>query len=454
MVPKIDLNERVRKSIARQQAKMGALAGISTLIASGLFLISCQSDGVKPANGNSTAGSRGNQDEQPCGTEQCDSSSSSGGMPGDGQNSTASGGMTSTGGAGRGGTTAGGTENGGTAAQSGGTGSTSSKDMGVGGNADSSSEASVEIIGRRLFLGGEPFYIRGVNWNPVPPGGTHPNDLDYSGFADRDIELMQDAGINTIRTYERIEETAVLDKLHAAGIYVFSTVYGWWQDDPSVVTARVNAVKDHPAIMGWVLGNEWNYNQLYSDGQISTEQARDQINAAAAYIKAADSEHPVVSIYGEVDGLSEMVAAMPDIDMWGINSYRGISHGDLFSTWESIADKPMFLGEYGADAYNADIGSYDPESQAAATLALTQEIMNNYITDSGGVTVGGFLFELADEWWKDTNGSPDVQDVGGIAPGGGPYPDQTFNEEYWGIVDIERTPRPAYHELKSLYSPE
>ncbi len=313
--------------------------------------------------------------------------------------------------------------------------------------------STVSIQGRRFFLDGEPFYLRGVNWNPVPKGGTHPGDLDFAGFADLDIPLMKAAGINAVRTYERLEDTEVLDKLYAAGIYVFSTVYGWWQDDPSVATARVNAVKDHPAILAWVIGNEWNYNQLYADGQITTEQARDQLNQAAAAIKAADTTHPVATIYGELGDLAAAVSAMPDVDLWGINTYRGISHGDLFSAFAAITEKPMFLGEYGADAYNANQGAYDPASQASATKVLTQELIDHYVTETGGVTVGGFIFEFADEWWKDASGSPAEQDVGGIAPGGGPYPDQTFNEEFWGIVDIDRAPRPAYQELKLLYAP-
>jgi hypothetical protein len=113
----------------------------------------------------------------------------------------------------------------------------------------------------------------------------------------------------------------------------------------------------------------------------------------------------------------------------------------------------MFLSEYGADAYNATIDDYDPESQAMATRALTQEIADHSVALSPeGVTIGGTLFEWSDEWWKDTAGTNDVQDVGGIAPGGGPYPDQTFNEEWWGLVSVERVPRAAYDALGEVFA--
>jgi beta-galactosidase/beta-glucuronidase len=267
---------------------------------------------------------------------------------------------------------------------------------------------------------------------------------------------MKAAGINAVRTYERLESRAVLDKLHAAGIYVFSTVYGWYQDPPSVVTARVNAVKDHPAILAWVLGNEWNYNRLYSQGNrepaLTIPETRAQINEAAALIRAIDDEHPISTIYGELEGLADDYAAMPDIDLWGINTYRGLSHGSLFDQWQALGDKPMYLGEYGADAYDSrGQGQVNVAAQAEAVSALTRELIDNYATAGAGVTLGGFVFEWADEWWK--AGQPNVQDAGGAAPGGGPHPDATFNEEYWGIVDIDRIPRPAYDALGDLYAP-
>jgi hypothetical protein len=315
----------------------------------------------------------------------------------------------------------------------------------------------VRIEGRKVYVNGELFHVRGVNWNPVGKGGDHPAQLDFAAFAERDIPLMKEAGINAVRTYERLEDRAVLDQLHAAGIYVFSTVLGWWQDEPSVVSQRVNAVKDHPAILVWVIGNEWNYNQLYSNGQMSTLAVRDVLNEAAALIKQVDPSRPVMTIFGELGGIDEMLETMPDIDIWGINAYRGIDHAALFVEWEKKSSKPMILTEYGADAWDARDGRENVEAQAEATRVLTQQLIDAYTTESGGITSGGFIFEWADEWWKSNEKNVDQHDTSGIAPpggNGGPYPDGVFNEEWWGIVDIDRNPRPAYHALKALYAPE
>lgn len=308
----------------------------------------------------------------------------------------------------------------------------------------------ISIDGRRLLLDSVPFHIRGVCWNPVPRGGTHPADLDYAGAVAEDAALMQAIGINVVRTYEPLTERGVLDTLHEHGIRVLNGVYVYGGDATSVVTARVNAVSDHPAMLGWVLGNEWNYNGLYVD--LSHADALARLNEAATLIRAADDTHPIITVYGEVPTV-ETIEAMPDVDLWGINAYRGISFGDLFDVWAERSDKPMFLGEYGADAYNATTDAYDPTSQSMAVRALTEEIADRASTfHSDGVAIGGTLFEWSDEWWKDSSGSADAQDIGGIAPGGGPFPDSTFNEEWWGLVEVDRTPRAAYTALGEVFA--
>jgi hypothetical protein len=318
------------------------------------------------------------------------------------------------------------------------------------GRGDAATAHAVTIEDGQLRVDGEPFFIRGVCWNPVPKGGVHPNDLDFTGFVEQDAALMKAAGINAVRTYETITDLAVLDALHAAGIYVLNAAYAWGGDPPSVVDAKISAVKDHPAILMWVLGNEWNYNGLYVG--MSHPDALAALNEAAERIAAIDDQHPIATVYGEIPS-AQTVQAMPRVDVWGINAYRGLSFGDLFERFAAVSDKPMFLGEYGADAYDATQDMVNLAAQAQATRALTQELIDHgAAAGESGQCLGGTIFEWADEWWKDNAGSASTQEAGGIAPGGGPYPDQTFNEEWWGIVDIDRRPRPAYDALKALYA--
>eukprot|EP00418_Pyrodinium_bahamense_P044377 CAMPEP_0179209632 /NCGR_PEP_ID=MMETSP0796-20121207/104551_1 /TAXON_ID=73915 /ORGANISM="Pyrodinium bahamense, Strain pbaha01" /LENGTH=513 /DNA_ID=CAMNT_0020914591 /DNA_START=56 /DNA_END=1597 /DNA_ORIENTATION=- len=302
----------------------------------------------------------------------------------------------------------------------------------------------IEVRGRQLLADGRPLHLKGVAWNPVPKGSSR---VDFAGFVEQDAELMAQAGINAVRTYSHIGDTAVLDALWARGIWVIDSVYNYGGEDigdeaNGVVASRVREVKDHPAILMWTIGNEWNYNGLYVD--MGGSAARARVAAVARIVKRNDGAHPVASIYGEVPG-EDVIDGLADIDVWGVNVYRGIGFGDVFETYAQRSSKPLFLGEYGADAFNANTGREDQEAQAKATTALTEDIVARSAVRAGGVCLGGFVFEFADEWWKDSKGSNAVHDQGGVAPGGGPYPDFTFNEEWWGLVDVDRMPRRAFN---------
>jgi hypothetical protein len=310
---------------------------------------------------------------------------------------------------------------------------------------------TVSVQGRQLLVNGIPFLMKGVCWNPIGVGGSHPWGLDFAGYVAEDGDLMAAAGINTIRTYEALTEIAVLDALYARGIYVINTMYSYGPKSYQQVIDEVNAVKDHPAILMWSLGNEWNYNGLYAD--FSFNECVSRINDVAALVKAADPTRPIATVYG-VWGNNlppqYLMSGMPNIDVWGINIYNGLDFEDLMGLWAGHSSKPMFIAEYGADAFNANTNRVDLNSQGYATRVLTQIILDNSNrTNPSKVCIGGTIFEWADEWWK--AGNIWQQDTGGTAPGGGPYPDFVFNEEFWGIVDIYRNPRPAYYELRNLF---
>jgi len=306
------------------------------------------------------------------------------------------------------------------------------------------------VYGRELIVDGKAVVLKGVNWNPVRKGTRKGwKDVDFRGFVEADSVLMEVAGINVVRTYEPILDVEVLDVLWQKGIQVLNTAYVADKPDHSSILALVNKLKDHPAMLMWVIGNEWNYNGLYSD--LSEEEATAHVDEISRMIKKVDSNHPVATVYGQLPG-PEQLAALPAVDVWGVTAYDGLTFGKLFDNWAILSKKPMFLAEFGADAYNAKTQSLDEGDQAVATVALTNEIVT-HSTHNGGVCIGGFLFELADEWWKDVQGSPDSQDVGGAAPGAGPFPDDVFNEEYWGIVSIDGTTREAYRAYAALDVP-
>ncbi|CAK0866620.1 unnamed protein product, partial [Prorocentrum cordatum] len=200
-------------------------------------------------------------------------------------------------------------------------------------------------------------------------------------------------------------------------VLVIVLVAGWGQ---------VRAVMHHPAILMWLVGNEWNYNGLYYG--LPFEETLAKVSKVVDIIKEVDQGHPVATVHGELPS-ADTLKALSSVDIWGVNKYSGLTFGDLFDTWSRVSELPMFLGEYGADAYDARAGQPNEAAQAEATSALSAELLSASSAANRGPCIGGAVFELADEWWKDGTGSPGEHDVGGVSPGGGPWPDMTFNEE-------------------------
>eukprot|EP00930_Biecheleria_cincta_P101326 TRINITY_DN92967_c0_g1_i1.p1 TRINITY_DN92967_c0_g1~~TRINITY_DN92967_c0_g1_i1.p1 ORF type:complete len:352 (-),score=51.41 TRINITY_DN92967_c0_g1_i1:5-1060(-) len=303
------------------------------------------------------------------------------------------------------------------------------------------------VDGFRLIVNGAAMHLKGANWNPVPKGAA--NEPDFKQFADIDSALMSMAGINVIKTYQCITDHSVLDIFWARGIQVLQGVYSNANTPFEVIPSCISSVKDHPAVLMWVVGNEWNFNHCYAG--LSFERCQEVIMNAVKLVRQHDRSHPVASVYGEKLPWQVFNYFRDAVDIWGINMYRGLTFGDLFSSWRSYGG-PMFLAEYGADAFDSLTQREDQTAQAYAVAELTRTI-NQHSSIIGGVCLGGIFFAWVDEWWKDSRGSPWVHDTGGVAPGGGPYPDAVYNEEWWGLVTIDRNQRKAFWSYAALTIP-
>lgn len=306
----------------------------------------------------------------------------------------------------------------------------------------------IKVLERQLIVNETPYFIKGICYHPVPKGSDQRSFYNLTN----DLALMVEAGINTIRVYEPIDDAAVLDEIYESGIKVIIS-FGYNQNGNFDILSGsfvnyINTYKNHKAILFWELGNEFNYHPEWFDNDIKNWYT--SLNNAVDTIHEIDKNHPVATAHGELPK-NLALTMCPSIDVWGINVYRWDNPESLFSEWNSISSKPLYLSEAGADSFmtisknNFEQGD-NQEAQATATKNILETVFKSK-NSSLGVT----LFSFTDGWWK--AGDSNTQNPGGWAPNssGVPY-DGTPNEEYWGIVDIERNKKKAYEIVKQIYT--
>jgi len=306
---------------------------------------------------------------------------------------------------------------------------------------------TVSISDRRILVNDTHYIITGVCYNPVPRGSDSRN---FDRLTE-DLALMVEAGINTIRVYSPIDDKSVLDEIHVAGLKVIIG-FGYNQNGYYDILSGsfinyVNTYKDHGAILFWELGNEYNSHPEWFDGDIQNWYTA--MNKAARLIHQEDPSHPVSTAHDEMPD-THALSSCPAIDVWGINAYRWDNPESIFPEWRAISSKPMYLSEAGTDSYmTASQSGYSEGENEQAQADAVKNILDD-IFGSKRICSGITLFAFVDEWWK--AGNNETQDPGAGAPNsGGPPYDGTFNEEYFGIVDINRNQKKAYNVVRRKY---
>ena len=263
---------------------------------------------------------------------------------------------------------------------------------------------------------------------------------------------MVDAGINTIRVYEPIDDVKILDKIEQAGLKIIIGFgydqNGYYDILSGTYIDYVEKYKNHNSILFWELGNEYNYHPEWFENDIINWYTA--LNNTAGKIQEIDKSKPVSTAHGEIpDNLA--ISSLDNIDVWGLNIYRWDNPSPVFDEWKSISSKPMYLSEAGSDSYMTieRLGYSKGENQLAQADANSKIL--NAVFKNSNIVSGVLVFQFTDGLWK--SGNPEKQDIGGWAPNsiGVPY-DGSPNEEFWGIVDIDRKKKKSFDVIKEKFN--
>lgn len=317
-----------------------------------------------------------------------------------------------------------------------------------------------------------PYAIRGFAWSPASVETAEAFSSRRQAFLDwyhTDLGMIWGAAANTVYVFldfglDPADYEPILDSAYANGIMVIVTVDQDGIYDTSRAQAVVAAYRSHPAVLMWAIGNEWNVN-LFHDQFTTVMEAAQATEALAQQVQSWDSDHPVASIYGEINisgqspGTEEIVTSLcPSVDVWGLNIYRGQEFYGLFDEWAAITTKPMFLSELGIDSFHttqyspSPIDGYPDESEQAAWIHTLWTDLQAELSAVHPLRVclGGTVFAYVDEWWKVAPAGQ--HDADGFYTDWNPsaFPDSFANEEYFGSVRIDgdvRLPKAAYEQL-------
>lgn len=364
--------------------------------------------------------------------------------------------------------------------------------------------------GMKLQVNGKDFIVNGMNWDYFPIGTNYsyslwnqPDDFIKTAL-DAEMDLLKNMGVNTIRVYTGIQPKWIQYIYDNYGIYTMLnhsfgryglTIDGKWvavtdysdaatQDLLlSEVNQLVEDYKNTPGVLLYLLGNENNYGLFWAGAE--TEDFPDDdaerayigetrgrpmyklMNDAAVKMKAIDSSRPVAICNGDVLFIDIIAEECKDVDIYGVNAYRGVSFTDMFDVAKEKLNMPVLLTEFGSDAFNAKEKREDQKMQAYYMVGNWREIYENaYGLGKAGNSIGGFTFQFSDGWWKYGQTSDlNVHNTIATWANGGYLIDlepgeNNMNEEWFGICAKGPTnerglyqlfPRAAYYALKEAH---
>lgn len=289
-------------------------------------------------------------------------------------------------------------------------------------------KVAVKGDGFELQVGGDPYFIKGVNMEPA--------ELTPAA-----LELAARIGLNTLRL-----PIAALDKpefafLPGYGLKALVRIdlepehrvkkpapgsdkmeweasgrdYSNAEQNKAAIQAIVQQVEKYKATAGilmWEIGNE-----TYSHSTHREEFAR-FLNEVCKAVHAADPNHPIVYTTSFDAGIRDFAQFTPDLDVLGSNSYvgPGILNSMAARTKQKMNKPVLFM----VSAF-LDEGSGRSNLTEEVKIWMDVEMWKRGVLRSRPVTLGGFFRGWQDKEYKDMFGKD--------------------HKDLWGFVRKDGTPK-------------
>ncbi len=207
--------------------------------------------------------------------------------------------------------------------------------------------------------------------------------------ADPGFAQLAAAGGNSVRTWGAADDPVMFDAAQQKGLTVCA---GLWLNRPyemdyndpvqvqqqhDALISYVRANKDHPALLLWGVGNEY-------EGDGSNPNVWKAVDQIAASIKQIDPKHPTMTVIAGFSPakVESIKTYCPNIDIIGFNSYAGLAvFPDYFE--QLNLDRPYIITEYGPrgqwECPTVRLGSTDVPLEMTST-EKAEFILENYNT--------------------------------------------------------------------------
>lgn len=310
----------------------------------------------------------------------------------------------------------------------------------------------VTVEGTRLLRCGEPFRIIGANYYPKD-AAWHGFWSEYSSNSqqiDTELDRARELGVNTLRIFlifgffadgsspHLTELEDFLDRLEARNLSALVTFFDFYLDsaDPYCdsespcdygasrqhVDAVLNAVGNHPAILGWDLKNEMDKDYGRPELGFTTEDVKAWARFMAEYLQARTDRPITLGFSGatpentfDPDLVAELACSVDIVSFhWFLQ--EGRFEGALATLQERLARqpcprRPVLLEEFGLHTLDCPPENPCPDNHTETEQAAYYNALLS-LSEAGGLA--GTLFWTLSDFSFIFPGAPDTEHCLGV----------------------------------------